>query len=96
MILAVESMISNMCHILFDCPLTFISILINRHSESDSRPTFALLLDLLLRPESELLSWDEDKEVIKDNPRSAVLASSLKFSKDLYPELQNMYKSVYD
>ena len=68
----------------------------NRHSESDYRPTFALLLDLLLRPESELLSWDEDKEVIKDNPRGAVLGSSLKFSKDLYPELQNMYKSVYD
>ena len=69
---------------------------IDRHSESDSRPMFAELLDSLLRPESELLSWDEDKEMIKDNPRATVLGSSLKFSKDLYPELQNTYKSIYE
>ena len=67
-----------------------ISLFCSRHPQASSRPTFSLLLQALCQPEIELLSWSE--EDMRVHPQAAVLGAPLEAGKDLYPELQQIYK----
>ena len=64
-------------------------IFCSRHPQASSRPTFSQLLQALCQPETELLSWSE--EDLRVHPQAAVLGAPLEASKDLYPELQEIY-----
>ena len=67
-------------------------ILYSRHPQASSRPTFSQLLQALCQPEIELLSWSE--EDMRVHPQAVVLGAPLESGKDLYPELQRMYKNM--
>ena len=68
-----------------------VNLFCSRHPQASSRPTFSQLLQALCQPEIELLSWSE--EDMKVHPQAAVLGVPLEAGKDLYPELQQMYKN---
>ena len=61
-----------------------------RNTDKSSWPDFAELVRVLSFPVTDLLSWSE--EDVRVHPRAAVLGAPLEASKDLYPELQEIYK----
>ena len=67
-------------------------IFCSRHPQASSRPNFSQLLQAFCQPEIELLSWSE--EDVRVHPQAAVLGAPLEAGKQLYPELQRMYKNM--
>ena len=61
-----------------------------RHPGKSQRPTFAHVVEALSEPEFDLLNWSEEDS--KVHPQATVLGASLEAGKDLYPELQEIYK----
>ena len=61
-----------------------------RHPQYQSRPLFINLVELLSRPEIDLLIWSEEDRSV--HQQAAVLGAPLEAGKELYPELQNSYK----
>ena len=69
-----------------------ISLFCSRHPQASSRPTFSQLLQALCQPDTELLSWSE--EDVRVHPQAGMLGAPLEAGKDLYPELQQIYKNM--
>ena len=60
-----------------------------RHPDASGRPQFAQLLQVLSRPEHELLSIPEEEGRV--HPQATLLGAPLEAGKQLYLELQNTY-----
>ena len=65
-------------------------LLLYRHPESGSRPTFFDILLVLQRPDFQLLKWKpEDEATYSQEART--LGNVAEVGKELYAELQSMY-----
>ena len=67
----------------------------SRQPESNLRPTFLQLVELLSRTDFELFAWN-DEDLIDCDPQVKVIGAPLDVAKNLYPELQRSYLTNTD